>query len=278
MVTQEIYESLQSEFLHFWSYIPHNRIRSQFGEITILEDSEFQERNPINGVEVWRKNNTTIILSSLCLIERDTDCTNITFHRSASHSYIYGVLRSEITNVLREILSEVSLCSIHAACVKKDKKTFLIIGNKGTGKSSSSIYLHKSGGEILTDELIFFDNKGFLICLPRFVGVDNNTLHSYFPDYEDEANIEIRNMYNADKKILLDIISSSPKQSYQSIDEVIVLVRGNRKYLSPRDIINLISAQWINYKNESLTEDILKEVIKKSKPMTIEQIGKGKLL
>ena len=265
-----IIDLLKEESPYFGYLLDNNYIQYSFGNIVIPEGFEFAERNPDTKIEIWKKKKKLIIKSEFVLVSRCDNETSVIFSVNSESNVIYGVLRSELTNLLRNNLTKDTAASVHAACVKINNRVVLIIGDKGSGKSSSSIYLHSKGGEIYTDELVIFHKNGHVFCLPRLLGIDQITLFKYFPDYKRKVKYEIKSMHNIDKKFLLDIMTK-PSELTQ-IDDVILLIQGNIHNVSNQDKISLISRQWSTYDNGVNSGDILKNIISKSKPMTLNQI------
>lgn len=272
MKTEEsLIDLIKIEFSDSGKFFQDEMIEFHIGDISIPHGSTFRERNPSTGVEIWNKAAEVIIKSERVIVIRNQDKTSIVFDEAADYSVKYGVLRSELTNMYRSKMARSKACSVHAACVNLNHKNLLIIGNKGTGKSSSSLYLHLQGGHILTDEMVFFDDDERLTCLPRFIGLDHYTLDRYFPQYKPKVKASINSMYNTEQKVLLDIMTKPNGEIW--LDQVIVIVKGESRFASGLDIVNLISEQWNSYDNGKRSEGILRKVISLATPMTLNQIS-----
>lgn len=273
-IFESIIHLLKNESSYFEYFLNNNYIDFCFGNKDIPEGSKFIEKNPDTNIEIWKKDEKTIIKSKFALVTREEKGkTSVIFREEIKSPDIYGTIRSELTNLLRNNLREGIVASVHAACVKINNRIVLIIGDKGTGKSSSSIYLHSMGGEIYTDELVFFKNDGLLFCLPRLLGVDSTTLLKYFPEYKSKVKYEIKSMNNVENKLLLDIMKNSSDVS--QIDNVIILIQGKADNVSNKEKIALISKQWSTYDSGETSEGILKNIISKAKPLTLNQIREG---
>lgn len=271
---ESIVHVLKNESSYFEYFLNNQYIDFCFANEDIPEGSKFIEKNPNTEIEIWNKDGNMIIKSDYALVTRqEKRKTSIIFREDAESPDIYGTIRSELTNLLRNNLSEDVVASVHAACVKINNRIVLIIGDKGTGKSSSSIYLHSMGGEIYTDELVIFKNDGSLLCLPRLLGVDRMTLLKYFPDYKNKVKYEIKSMHNVENKLLLDIMKNSSEVS--QIDDVFILIQGKTENISAKEKIALISKQWSTYDSGETSEVILKNIINKAKPMTLNLIREG---
>ncbi|MNN47749.1 hypothetical protein D3C81_1621830 [compost metagenome] len=78
-------------------------------------------------------------------------------------------------------------------------------------------------------------------------------------------------MYNTEQKVLLDIMTKPNGEIW--LDQVIVIVKGESRFASGLDIVNLISEQWNSYDNGKRSEGILRKVISLATPMTLNQIS-----
>lgn len=267
----KIYAFVLNEFSNYRYILAKFNINYSYKSF-FLEEYDFylSERNPILKVEIWKDiNNNELILSENVKIFRSLDLTKVYFDLKCSDRLIYGVFRSEFTNYIRKCLNTKYPLSLHASCVNLNNKNYAIIGKKGSGKSSSALYLKNKGGQIFTDEFIFFNRKFEANCLNRYLAINYNTHDKYFENYKLFNKISIENLFNTDTKVLIDIVDKQIKPLY--IDKFVLLLKGDNKNLSLREKLKIINTQSI-INNSNLSKNFLIFISKNCLVMNLKDI------
>lgn len=239
--------------------------------IDIVNGYVRDEINPITGIERWHNSESKIIKDSTYSLIKFNDFIGL--DSNISESILYGTRRSEITNLIRNDVLSNSLFGFHAAFLEYKSRKIIILGDKGTGKTSASLYLYMKGAKIYTDELIIFKDSTSVFTLGRKPSLDECTLKKYFPMFSHRILISSKSILNTNEKKIIDI-DILPSQLYTNIDDIqfIVLTKGTIRL--PREVlIKKIASQFIS-NNSLYIKDIafLYEMLKEIVPMTIEQI------
>ncbi|BDD40178.1 hypothetical protein [Streptococcus ruminantium] len=171
---------------------------------------------------------------------------------SVDKSGDYSVHRSGFMQFLRESIVDYDFF-IHAALVKFKDKLFLVIGSKGCGKTSSTLYFYRNGGEIFTDEMVFFKNNK-IYSVGRNLSLDEYSIEHYFPELRQLVWKRIQSKLNDVPKYMLDLKLSNNEEGFNHLDKIIVLIpQGNDKiHLSKSEKYELIERQF--FVNEELDD------------------------
>ncbi len=90
----------------------------------------------------------------------------------------FFVLQAQFSNQLTEFYHSIDkshwLCAFHGCAVQKNNKTFLILGNSGTGKSTLSSLLSLSDYRFIADDLVLMDHDFKVYDNPAAVSVKEN--------------------------------------------------------------------------------------------------------
>jgi hypothetical protein len=91
----------------------------------------------------------------------------------------YYKLQAQFANKLIEYYHDSEsnqwLCSFHACAVKKNNKTYLILGDSGAGKSTLTALLCASGYRFIGDDLILMDKEFNIYDNPAAISVKENS-------------------------------------------------------------------------------------------------------
>lgn len=163
---------------------------------------------------------------------------------SIDKSTDYSVHRSGFMQFLRESIVDYDFF-IHAALVRFKGKLFLIIGSKGCGKTSSTLYFYRNGGEIFTDEMVFFKNDK-IYSVGRNLSLDEYSIEHYFPELRKIVWKRIQSKLNDVPKYMLDLKLLNNEEGFKHLDKIIVLIpQGNNKiHLSKSEKYELIERQF----------------------------------
>jgi hypothetical protein len=72
---------------------------------------------------------------------------------------------------------------LHAACLRREQRRFLLVGSKGSGKSTLTLRLVQAGYEIEGDEHVFLEGPQ-VVARPRSCRVRESSLH-FLPEMAD---------------------------------------------------------------------------------------------
>lgn len=233
--------------------------------------------NPILGLEIWQTSNSILIRSKDFCIDRKQDSSEIYFNNNlnATSDIGYGVVRGEVTRLIRARKLHDAYFYLHAAFVRLDQKNYLIIGDKGTGKTCATLYFLSKGASVFTDETVVWasDKINFL---QRSPALDTATLNAYFPQLSNLVWRKQKSILNIQKKNLLKIELESQLKDYH-ISKVLVLTRGNN-CLNKIQMLKLVAKQFgtgelpINNTAIATLENLLKCV----EVTSIKEIEEGK--
>lgn len=171
-------------------------------------------------------------------------------HYSSQVGENYSDFRSGFMKFLRENIIDYDFF-IHAALVQFQGKLRLIIGDKGCGKTSSTLYFYENGGEVYTDELVYFKNNK-IYCIGRNLSLDSFSLENYFTKFKPLVWKENQSKLNDEPKFLIDIGLAINNNGFNFLDEIIILVPQNNKnvHLTKREKYGIIERQF--FINESV--------------------------
>ncbi|WFR56525.1 hypothetical protein QA584_23375 [Anaerocolumna sp. AGMB13025] len=230
-------------------------------------------RNPHNGHEIWKDEEgaeTIDILGSL-IIRSAVFETNIYYCLEGD---LYSCLRNKICGMIRQYVLRDSLFGIHSALLGKGLRKLLIIGSKGSGKTSSILNGAAHHGKVFTDEFIFVDQNLKVSCLKRFPAVTKHTLKAYFKDSDFTIRGEIYSDLAGENKYLLDIaISEEDKFPLREIDTIYVLPLNKNQIINEENKTSIVTDNFItgNGKSGEVIQ-IFETLVRKSKMITIAQL------
>ena len=230
-------------------------------------------------MEIWHNSRQEqIVVGKNFLIIRSHYQVNIHYLLSISNEEMYGIIRSEITRLIRIENQKKSCFSFHAGLVEYEKKKIMIVGDKGMGKTSSCLYFLEKGAKNFTDELVFF-NADVVSGLSRLMSISVENMQQYFSDYRNEVFRKSKSVLNLQEKVILKTKYSNNKLN--NIDEVILLVHSDSNLNTQFPYIKrkqLLSTQLIPG-NVTCTENeiaIFNDLIEKTSISSVSEI-KSKL-
>lgn len=183
----------------------------------------------------------------------------------------YSYHRSKFMQFLRECVIDYDFF-IHAALVKYNDQLFLIIGDKGCGKTSSSLYLYENGGEVFTDEFVYFKNNK-IYSVGRKLALDEQSIENYFPNFKKKVSKKIKSKLNVLPKYMLNIDLSDNHEGFNHLDKIIILIPQNNSeiYLTKKEKYKLIEKQF--FVNEEIGNvDVSKIIDTKIEIMMISEV------
>jgi hypothetical protein len=158
--------------------------------------------NPVTGHEIWRDKEKTVDITSNIISVTRSFSSEI-YYRDREE--LYGCLRGKLCELIRKEALATSLYAIHAALLRKGDDIILIVGNKGSGKTSSALRAYFRHWDILTDELIFVDRDKQISALKRYPALSGKVLERYFSNYPIERVRTIRSAITGEQKELLKL-------------------------------------------------------------------------
>ncbi|MBI0033967.1 hypothetical protein [Lactobacillus sp. M0396] len=233
--------------------------------------------NPILGLEIWQTPDSILVRSKDFCINRKQDSSEIYFNSKlkATSDIGYGVIRGEVTRLIRARKLHDAYFYLHAAFVRLDQKNYLIIGNKGTGKTCATLHFLSKGASVFTDETVIWTSDK-IDFIQRSPALDTVTLNTYFSQLSNLVWRKQKSILNIQKKNLLKIKLESQLKDYQ-ISKVFVLTRGNI-CLNKMQMLKLVAKQFgtgelsVNSTAIAALENLLKCV----EVTNIKEIEEGK--
>lgn len=178
--------------------------------------------HPLNQNEIWLDPNT------LKSIEKNSDEILI----KDGNSYIiyvkdihniYSILRSKICEIIRECKLKTFPFGLHAALIGRDEELYLIIGTKGSGKTSAVLYALLKGWDVYTDEFVLIDRECIEV-LERFPAITPQVEEKYFADCNFRAHSLIKGCLTGEYKKIIGInLKKCKGLSPENIKKVYVL-------------------------------------------------------
>ncbi len=101
--------------------------------------------------------------------------------------YLTGKILSFFICDFHKILEKKWSGFLHATTVSKNNKAFLIIGESGDGKSTSSAILCKNGYSLMVDDISPINRKGEVASFPNAISVKNSSFE------------KLKNLYDSNK-------------------------------------------------------------------------------
>lgn len=230
-------------------------------------------RNPITGFEVWEGENKILNASKDMVLVISENCYKI-FYKNRKN--LYGYIRAKVCEIIRNNYIKGSLFAIHGALIAKDKRYVLVVGSKGSGKTSSMLHALKKQWGIFTDELVLVDKNYKVSVLRRFPALDKEVIKEYFPEMMDKEVVTINNYMNNEEKVLLDLVSDKYLNiNFNMINKVYILAMVDNKTVKDDYKKDILLKNWISGCGDINSElKDFKKLISISEITTIEEIKK----
>lgn len=229
--------------------------------------------HPLNRREIWKdqySTRTIEINSDEILIKEEFSYT--LFIRDIQN--IYSYLRSKICEIIRECKLKLYPFGFHAALIGRDKSLYLIIGAKGSGKTSSVLYAYINGWDVYTDEFVLIDKKSIEV-LERFPAINPDVEAAFFADCNLKLHYIIKGYLTGEYKKVIDINLKKCKDlSIENIKKIYILT-DYKNNIMRHDFINNIFYKNIilgaNISNEQY--EIIQNLRYNSKMMNIKEFA-----
>lgn len=132
---------------------------------------------------------------------------------------VYHMLTDLIMNILTKQLIRRKICCVHAAAVSKNNSGILFPGKAGSGKTTLSIILTKSGFKFLADDypIILGKNSDFeIFTLPLRLKVRPDTLKQFpeFQTYVREKGVQVERPFIDVTEIYSDCLVKKAKLKF----------------------------------------------------------------
>lgn len=256
-----------------------------FEKIKLISTKKFKiplnsilvEKNPVLNLEIWQDEQGNQIVSGQdFLVTRKDKRIKIEHLSAIQNDILYGIIRTELTRLIRKKELKESYLAFHAGLIRYHNKVIMIIGDKGMGKTSSCLYFLEHGGEIFTDELVFFSPQRIKV-LSRMISIDEHNLTNYFPRLKKDILIKSKSMLNLETKYILN--TKLKDRAVHNIDKVLLLVDKDSStteklaYLKKKKILasQLIPTQISSSENAI---DLLANLVDKAEVTTVSNIKK----
>ena len=176
---------------------------------------------------------------------------------------------------------------LHGSIVHKSNKSFLIIGNSGTGKTSLATLLVKNGFTLICDDTAPLNNKGFFGHFPNALSIkksnngilENYSLKNFYQFNTTTYKGDITYLYpkrnevfkkfyycdnifrvNYNKNLKLRISKSNKEKVLQELINDSFLVRNNKSIKSFIEWVKKGEFYDITYSNEEDILDFIKKI------------------
>lgn len=117
---------------------------------------------------------------------------------------IYSYLRSKVCEVIRDYILGVFPFGLHAALIGKKDELSLIIGDKGTGKTSAIFYARQRGWDVYTDELVLIKSECIKV-LERFPAIAPEVEREFFGNENFTSHCKIKGYLTGEDKNIIKI-------------------------------------------------------------------------
>lgn len=132
----------------------------------------------INGEHAWVFPKQSII----CFYNTNGDYKIYAKKYQKLYHFMRRFIRSEI---LYKKIIEQGFLPLHAACVTKNKKAIIFVGDSGVGKTSAMLPLIEYFGyDLVSSDLAFVSNEGDVLGTPEKVRICPKTIEQYSPKYD----------------------------------------------------------------------------------------------
>lgn len=230
----------------------------------------------LNQSQQWRddKAKLTITASYICYETKEE-----AYYYCNQLSYIYGLLRSKISDIIRQSLLADSICGLHAGCISKRKDFYIIVGNKGNGKTSCIVNAYLQHWDIYSDETVFIKENQELDFLYRLPSLSSSVLHHYFMDSDLKLGEPFVSQLTNDIKILINLklrdAADLPNRIHlHDVKKIFLLVNPDSAsdYCSDQIKQRIISNNWIDGEKNRDFETIVDLLKEKSEITNIEKL------
>ncbi|EAF8993802.1 hypothetical protein A2U47_14820 [Listeria monocytogenes] len=275
-MNKKMIETLLRDF-HFQE-LPLNQIKLTLTEkLTIPLKNILIEKNPMLNLEIWQdKQGNQIVKGDKFLITRADKEVEIKHLADIENDILYGIIRTEISRLIRKKLSQEALFAFHAGLVSYKNEVIMIIGDKGMGKTSSCLYFLEKGADIFTDELVFFSSQGIQV-LSRMISIDENNLTNYFHQFQKSIFSKSKSMLNLELKYIIE--TRFREAAIHDIDKILLLVDKDSypfKSLTYLEKKKILANQLIPTQNSSdeFAINLLLSLVDKSEVTSVLNIKK----
>jgi hypothetical protein len=180
------------------------------------------------------------VTDGICRIVEDGNVLQQQLHDRAVIEFLYGHLFE------RSVRDYLTAPVVHAACLRRDGRRLLLVGAKGTGKTTLTLRLMLAGYEIEGDENVFLHGGG-AVARPRALHVKQSALR-LVPEFADAISrcpfledYHGQRIYNVDPRC----VGSRWRISSGRVDLVILLRPNHGGYSSIRPVSSLALVQEI---------------------------------
>lgn len=197
----------------------HRRVTIQADKADLHRAARYLECDPeIDGYSFEESLVRLEVAGDICRIVENGKVLQRQFHDRAVIEFLYGHLFE------KSIQDYPDAPIIHAACLRRDGRRLLLVGAKGSGKTTLTLRLMLAGYEIEGDENVFLHGDG-AVARPRALHVKQSALRlvpelanaiSQRPFFEDYLGQRI---YNIDPRC----VGSPWRIGYGPVDLVILL-------------------------------------------------------
>lgn len=178
--------------------------------------------HPQNQKEIWQSElgTKTIELGmEECVLRMGDAC--VLYLRNLDNVYSY--LRSRVCEVIRDHALQLFPFGLHGALIGKGSVLSVVIGDKGSGKTSSMLYAYEQGWDIYTDELVLLDQTCVNV-LERFPALAPDVENRFFAKGCFPLHCKIKGyLTNEDKNILAVPIKKCLGFTFSDIQNIFVL-------------------------------------------------------
>lgn len=205
-----------------------------------LCDEKIQVRILKKGLDVWDisnamvlntdknkyffKNNIVYVMThdKSMVAQIDTASNNISLFLESEHIEAYFFCKAVLNALVAYIFKKNNIHRIHGAVLTKGNKVIIVLGQSGSGKSTSAYYLHKAGFEFYGDDILYitFNNDNVeILPYPNCLSTDlceNNYAMRYQDGYRMKAFLPIV-ANNFPVKYQLYMLSLSLSTNKQSV-------------------------------------------------------------
>lgn len=237
-----------------------------------LNESTRTFKHPMNGSEYWVNENSNLnIVISESFITEDTNKESTIYYKDFIS--LYSCLRSKISELIRNELMKESLFAIHSSFIYKEKECYLIVGIKGSGKTSSALYAYKNGYNISTDELTFVGKDMKFSYLYRYPSLSLSTINNYFPKYTYSDMKKIKSQLTLEDKYLIEMKLKDREFYLKDLKKIFIVPLGLNKDIIPDKYKKqILLDNWILGDSNEEVSDYFKLIMNKSEMININKL------
>lgn len=229
---------------------------------------------PLGKKEIWQDSSRsrTIEKTSDDILVRYGNSFTIFINNTDN---IYSYLRSKLCEIIREYMLKHFPFGLHAALIGRNKELSLIIGAKGSGKTSSVLYAFNKGWDVYTDEFVLIDIDHIEV-LERFPAISSEDKNNYFADSDFQLHSKIIGYLTGETKNIINInMRKCENYSLSDISCIYVLTNHNNKKMLQDYSRHIFYNNFIS--NSHLTNEqynIAQYLIFNSEMINIEELAK----